>query len=285
MADPCVRSITFTIPSTSAGPATQVYVEELSGNLVFTVDLLDTAALTGDLRGLFFHMTEAALAGLSVVNADAAVTETRIARNSVIDLGNGANLQGAVKSGFDVGIEFGEAGIGIGKLDVNGPVSFTLDGTQNLTLDLLTHMQYGSRITSIGAPAGSRSGSSKDLVVAPAAPDAQADSYQIFEDGQSGLNDPSATPDGVLFAVLANDTDADGDTLTVTDVHGAAHGTLQIVDGPDADLLPGDAVLYTPDKDYAGGDSFEYCVSDGHGGTDFASVDVLVVTVADVPTL
>ena len=285
MATECVRSITFTIPSGGAGPATQVYVEEQAGNLVFTVDLLDTLAMTGDLRGLFFHMNEAAISGLSVVGLDPTISETRVAANSVIDLGNGANMRGAVPSGFDIGVEFGDAGIGKGKLDVNGPVSFTLDGVIDLTLDDLTHMLFGARVTSVGAPGTARLNSTKGLVVAPAAPNAHDDAYVIFEDGQSGLNDPSTTPEGVRFDVLANDTDADGDKLTITDVHGALHGTVQIVDGPDADLLPGDAVLYTPFEDYSGSDSFEYCISDNRGGTDFAQVNVSVTAVADIPDL
>ena len=125
----------------------------------------------------------------------------------------------------------------------------------------------------------------KLTVIAPAAPDAVADSYSIFEDGQSGLADPSTVPEGVLFSVLANDTDADGNTLTITDVHGALHGTTQIVDGADADSLPGDAILYTPFEDYSGSDTFTYCISDNAGGTDFADSTVSITAVADVPTL
>jgi hypothetical protein len=68
-------------------------------------------------------------------------------------------------------------------------------------------------------------------------------------------------------------------------VTGALHGTVQIVDGDDADLLPGDAILYTPDEDYSGTDNFNYCVSDGNGGQDNASVDVSIEAVADVPDL
>jgi hypothetical protein len=110
----------------------------------------------------------------------------------------------------------------------------------------------------------------------------------IFEDGASGLGDPSHTALGKtgLITVLSNDKDLDpGDTLTITDTHGAQHGTVQIVDGPDADNLPGDAVFYTPFADYSGPDSFLYCVSDGHGGQDNATVNLNVEAVADIPDL
>ena len=172
---------------------------------------------------------------------------------------------------FDVGIEFGSAGQG--RNDVES-VSFTLSNTaNNLTLDDIANMAFGARLTSSGA---------KLTTVAPAAPDAHNNSYQIFEDGQAGLTGPSKTPAGVVFQVLANDTDADGNTLTVTHVQGALHGTVTIVDGDDAD---GDAVMYTPDLDYAGQDNFTYAISDNHGGTDFADVAVDVTAVADDPLL
>jgi len=183
-------------------------------------------------------------------------------------------MNGAVKTGFDVGIKFGTPGVGHD--DVNGPVSFTLEGTSALTLDDIAHMEFGARTTSSGA---------KLTTIAPAAPDAVNDAYAIFEDGQSGLDDPSTEPEGVLFHVLANDTDADGDTLTVTEVFGALHGTVEIVDGDDADLMAGDAVLYTPLEDYAGTDGFTYCISDNNGGTDFAEVAVTIAAVADIPDI
>ncbi len=216
--------------------------------------------------------------------------------NNVIDLGKGVNMQGAA-SPFDVGLQFGNAGIG--KDDIQS-TSFTLSNIDNnLTLDDIANVKFGARLTSIGVPVGSRydtsewhhhthvtrNGSAKLTVTAPAAPDAKDDAYSIFEDGQANLASPSHIPVGTVFQVLANDTDADGDTLTITDVQGVLHGTAQIVDGDDADLLSGDAILYTPDADYSGDDSFEYSISDNNGGTDFAKVDVAIAAVADIPAL
>lgn len=68
-------------------------------------------------------------------------------------------------------------------------------------------------------------------------------------------------------AVLANDTDADGDPLAVTDVGDAAMGSVQIV---------GDLVRYTPDGTATGTDSFTYTVGDGRGGVASATVTVTV---------
>jgi outer membrane protein OmpA-like peptidoglycan-associated protein len=63
--------------------------------------------------------------------------------------------------------------------------------------------------------------------------------------------------------VLANDPEG----VALDEVAGAAHGTTAIVD---------DQVSYTPATGYRGPDSFTYTVSDGHGRTSQAQVDVTV---------
>ncbi|PID48466.1 MAG: hypothetical protein CR991_11680 [Proteobacteria bacterium] len=71
----------------------------------------------------------------------------------------------------------------------------------------------------------------------------------------------------VTINVLANDTDAEGDTLSIIDVSGASHGSTRLSDNQ---------VIYTPHTDYIGTDSFIYTVDDGQGGTDRASVSVSI---------
>ncbi|SNS60650.1 Ig-like domain-containing protein [Tropicimonas sediminicola] len=275
----CVRSITFIIPGVDGAPDVEVLAVENDGTIEFTITVLETDGVIADLRGLFFDVDdETKLAGLAATGAD--VSEYRT--GDVIDLGHGANMRGAA-SPFDAGVEFGQPGIGKNKGDIQSTSFVLTNEAGDLTLDDIAHVNFGARLTSVGTVDGKRDGSAKLLAVAPAAPDAMDDSYDIFEDGQSGLNDPSSVSEGVKFEVLANDTDADGDTLTITHVFGAAHGTVQIVDGDDADLLPGDAILYMPNTDYSGTDEFTYCISDGNGGTDFATVAVAIEAVADIP--
>jgi hypothetical protein len=67
--------------------------------------------------------------------------------------------------------------------------------------------------------------------------------------------------------VLANDTDPDGDTLTISAVGTPANG---------AATISGTRVLYTPRADFVGSDSFSYTVSDGRGGSAQATVSVTV---------
>ncbi|MEM9342041.1 MAG: Ig-like domain-containing protein [Pseudomonadota bacterium] len=71
----------------------------------------------------------------------------------------------------------------------------------------------------------------------------------------------------VTISVLANDTDDDGDALSITDVTQGANGSV---------VIDGASVVYTPDAGFEGDDSFTYTISDGNGGTDTATVAVTV---------
>jgi hypothetical protein len=100
------------------------------------------------------------------------------------------------------------------------------------------------------------------------------------------VNDPPVATDDsvstdedtpVTIDVLPNDSDPDGDTLTITSVTQGANGTVEI------DPVSGNPV-YTPDADFSGTDTFTYTVDDGNGGTDSATVTVTVSEVNDLPT-
>lgn len=93
-------------------------------------------------------------------------------------------------------------------------------------------------------------------------------------------NDDSFTGDEdtvITGNILDNDTDSNGDTLTVTPqtITTAAGGTL---------VLNGNGSFsYTAAANYNGPDSFSYTVSDGNGGTDTADVTLTIVPVNDQP--
>ena len=72
--------------------------------------------------------------------------------------------------------------------------------------------------------------------------------------------------------VLANDTDPDGDPLSIVSVTEPANGSAEIV---------GNIVRYTPAAGFVGEDSFSYSISDGRGGSAEATVTVIV---EDLPT-
>lgn len=268
-----VRKIEFTIPGDAPTSGLHILVKEVEDGLSFIVSTLDGSGKSTDVRGLFFNINDALkLSGLVATGND--VSDQQL--GGANDLGNGANVKGKADT-FDIGIEFGSAGKA---KDAITQTEFHLsNSTGDLTLDDIANVEFAARVN------GLTHQSSKINVVAPASPDANDDVENIFEDGAIGLGDPSTVPNGIQFNVLNNDTDADGDKLTIINTRGAQHGTVTIIDGNDADDLVGDAVLYVPDEDYSGVDSFQYLIDDGNGGTDFATVSVNIEAVADTPDL
>ena len=271
----CPRQVVFTLPG---APGVQITAIEIAGEIHFQVDVIDTFQSSGDLRALFFHIADEELPGLTVSSPEALLTEWRVGNNNVLDLDDGANLSGKVKTGFDVGIEWGTPG---GKKDdINFPVEFTLsNGTGDLTLDDLGGMLFGAKLDSVGGPGGSRGSTAKLTTVAPFAPDANDDLVDIFEDNAPDAITPSKSATAVEIDVLANDTDADAAAGTlvlkhVIDGFGPSHGTVEII---------GNKFYYTPDTDFSGEDTFWYCMSDGQGGEDSAMVTVRISAVADDP--
>jgi Bacterial Ig domain len=84
------------------------------------------------------------------------------------------------------------------------------------------------------------------------------------------MDDTATTTEGrpVTINVVANDTDADGDTLTATSVTQPSSG-MAVTNG-------NGTVTYSPNSGFTGSDMFHYTVSDGRGGTASARVSVTV---------
>lgn len=103
-------------------------------------------------------------------------------------------------------------------------------------------------------------------------------SVRITVNGVPGNTNPVAVADPVsttsgqakTFSPLQNDTDADGDTLSIQSLTTPSHGA--------ADLNPDGSVTYTPAPGYLGNDSFQYVLSDGRGGTATGTVNVTVTS-------
>lgn len=77
------------------------------------------------------------------------------------------------------------------------------------------------------------------------------------------------TPLTLLKAdLLANDTDVDSSTLSISAVSNGVNGTVS--------LNGSGNVVFTPTTNFTGNGSFNYTVSDGNGGTDVAMVTVAV---------
>jgi len=105
--------------------------------------------------------------------------------------------------------------------------------------------------------------------------------YSVLTGSANGLDTLVTNEDTPLIiassTLLANDTDQDGDTLTITSVQDPTHGTVVL------DPITG-KVVFTPDANYNGNATFTYTISDGHGGSDTATVTLHVNPVNDAPS-
>lgn len=148
-------------------------------------------------------------------------------------------------------------GVGSLTLEANGAYRFTAEPNWNGTVPTVTYT------TNTGAS------STLDITIDPVndAPVANADSFVTQEDVPLTLS---------LSDLTGNDTDVDGDTLSVVLVSAPQHGTLGFANG---------ALTFTPDANYSGPASFSYTVSDGKGGQTQGTASITVGAVADAPTL
>ncbi|MEE8603270.1 Ig-like domain-containing protein, partial [Euzebya tangerina] len=107
------------------------------------------------------------------------------------------------------------------------------------------------------------------VTVANALPDARDDFGTVAAYG------PAEPPTTVTIDALANDTDSNSDTLTVTQVDTTTDSGGTIVDNGDGTFD------YTPAEGFTGTDSFTYTIEDGRGGT--ATATVVIEVSADAP--
>ena len=103
--------------------------------------------------------------------------------------------------------------------------------------------------------------------------------YQVLNVAQSGQVFETLEDTPLVFTpdmLLSNDFDVDGDALSIVSdgFENVQNGSVALVDGN---------VVFTPTPNYSGEASFEYTISDGHGGTDKAKVTLHVTPVNDAP--
>ena len=116
------------------------------------------------------------------------------------------------------------------------------------TVDVYQHVETES-ITTLG-----------DLVVLNQAPAANDDNLTVLRNSSA-----------VLIDVLNNDSDGEGDTLTIVDVMQPINGTV---------INNGSSITYTPNVGFIGSDTFEYVIDDGQGDQAMAQVTITVENIA-----
>jgi large repetitive protein len=145
----------------------------------------------------------------------------------------------------------------------NGKVTVNPDGT----ITYVPNPNFNGTDTITYTISDGKGGTSTATITVTAAP---------VNDPPVAVNDAAATNEDtpVTIAVLANDTDLDGDPLSVV---AATAGNGTVVINPDG------TVTYTPKANFFGVDTITYTISDGKGGTSTATVTVTVASVNDVP--
>ncbi|MUM77922.1 tandem-95 repeat protein, partial [Pseudodesulfovibrio sp. F-1] len=155
----------------------------------------------------------------------------------------------------------------LGYKDVPG----TPDGLVSVTLDV-TDQGYGTPIATVTVmPLANGAGSNNnnsDFLLRGVSGESMAEITGDF------LEDETITLEaGVL---LANDSDPDGDDLTITEVGNATYGTVS---------LDGTQIIFVPEANYHGPATFTYTVSDGNGGSSTATVTLNITPVNDAPVV
>jgi hypothetical protein len=100
-----------------------------------------------------------------------------------------------------------------------------------------------------------------------------------LNDDLVAVADAYSTPEDTALTITAsdlatNDTDPEGDALTVTNVGGAVNGAVSLVAG---------TITFTPTANFSGPASFTYTVSDSNGGSATGTVNIIVAPVNDPP--
>src|SRR4028118_1945299 len=158
--------------------------------------------------------------------------------------------------------------------DLNGSNGFAING-------IATYDQSGSSVSSAGDVNGD---GFDDLIIGAKSADGNGlsfagQSYVVFGQASTPTNQPPvANTDSATTAqntavtiaastLLANDTDANGDSLSLTGVSNPVNGSLTFSNGN---------VIFTPSTNFTGNASFYYSISDGKSGTSSANVSVAV---------
>lgn len=103
-----------------------------------------------------------------------------------------------------------------------------------------------------------------------------ADCYSAPANNNPVANDDNVTGDqdyAITVDALGNDTDSDGDALSISGVTQGGSGSVTISGGQ---------VIYTPNAGFSGNDSFTYTITDGNGGTSTATVNVTIYAATPV---
>jgi VCBS repeat-containing protein len=250
----------------SVGPAHGTVTLNADGSFVYTPSagyigadsfsyIAKDAALESNIATVSITVNRINHAPIAV--ADAYTTNQNIPLNVLVPglLGNDADVDGDAITATLV------TGPAHGSLTVNTDGTFLYTPTLNYSgADSFTYQ------ASDGLLSSSEVMVDINVISTNTAPVTNDDSFSTNEDTLLSIAAPG---------VIANDTDADGNTLTASIVSLPLHGILS--------FSANGSLLYTPTLNYNGPDSFSYRVSDGILNSNVAIVAIDVVSVNDAP--
>ncbi|WP_282340859.1 retention module-containing protein [Pseudomonas sp. PS02288] len=173
-----------------------------------------------------------------------------------------------------------------GSVVASGTFSAATGGTTTVQIDTGDLVFDSIRFESVDTVNRSGDGSDYYLTGFKGTGPASANTaYTINENATLSIADGSRD-------LLANDTDADGDTLTVTQINGSnlTSGAITLASGALLVASANGSFSYDPNGKFDGlkagqvaTDTFTYTVSDGHGGTDTATATITIIGTNDAP--
>ena len=101
-------------------------------------------------------------------------------------------------------------------------------------------------------------------ITVPPAPPVNAPPVAVNDSFTTAMDTPLTIS---AASLLGNDSDPNGDTLTITSVQSPVNGTV---------VLNGSSMLFTPTAGFSGTASYTYTISDGNGGTATATVTITI---------
>ncbi|MEM6656497.1 MAG: cadherin-like domain-containing protein, partial [Pseudomonadota bacterium] len=195
----------------------------------------------------------------------------------------GITVDGDSSQAFRVTIPGGTAPyLRVDRSGDNWTFEYSLDGDNWVTAGSFSHALSVTKAGVFAGNTGNATGytAQVDYFENTAAPIADEDgTYTPVNLAPDAADDGLVTPVNTALAIaitadlLANDSDPNGDVLSLTDITQPANGTL-------SDNGNG-TYTYTPNADFSGTDTFTYTVSDGEF-TDTATVTVAVGNPIDV---
>ncbi|EIV8655286.1 tandem-95 repeat protein [Vibrio parahaemolyticus] len=240
-------------------PEAQGKVEIVDGKLVFT----PAENFHGDAE-ITYTLTDGALTDQATVNVTVnAVNDTPVVESNLADQ---TLAEDFTPYTIDLNTAFSDVD------NVDGELTFSVSGNSNVLVSIENGIATisptadwnGSETLTFTAtdPSGESVSQTVDFTVAPVV-DIKADSTNVVEDTPTIIN------------VLGNDTfEGDGKVVSLDTNNGPANGTVSV--NPDG------SVIYSPNDNYHGADSFTYIVTSG-GVSESTTVNVDVTPVNDVP--